>query len=481
MAAWRAAYTQNAASAQRTTPPQGSVLSQSAASAQRVTPPQGLAGVDLETPPGGSPTLTPSPATRDLPPGHPSGPSATQSAAFSPAAPAPPAAPTRDDLPPASPSPEAPAAPPAPSADLAPAPAPSPAAVQAAAPASAPTEDGSAAGTPWTDAGFSPPPGAAPPAAAPPPAAPPPHVPSAPPARPSRPGRFKAPAVVAAMAVVIAAASVGTIMAMSGHGSSPGSHTSAGGSSGPAAATTAAASAAAWVSAQVSPTTGISCDQAMCTMLKAHGYPAKHLNLLSADTTLKTALRTSAVVMVTPATQQLFGSSLVTAWAPAALATFGSGDSAVSVRLAAPSGAAAYEQKARKDQAALATPEAGLTQTKSVTVSGAPAQDLMSGRVDGRLMEAIADAATAEPIDIVDFGNVGTGASAYVPLRYADLRANGSAAGMSEPAYVQALEAGLSGGAGFHPDRTQVLTLRGQQVLRVEFLAPTPFNVLNNP
>jgi hypothetical protein len=52
---------------------------------------------------------------------------------------------------------------------------------------------------------------------------------------------------------------------------------------------------------------------------------------------------------------------------------------------------------------------------------------------------------------------------------------------MSEPAYVRALRAGLSGGAGFRPDRTQVLTLGGQQVLRVEFLAPTPFNVLNNP
>jgi hypothetical protein len=284
------------------------------------------------------------------------------------------------------------------------------------------------------------------------------------------------------LAVVVAAASVGTIMAMGGFGSSSGSRTSAGGSSGrPAAATATEAAAATWVTSQVRPSTVISCDQAMCMMLKAYGYPAKNLRPLSAGTTLKTALKTSAVVMVTPAAQQLFGSSLVTAWAPSALATFGSGGSAVSVRIAAPNGAAAYEQEARKDQTALVSPEAGLTQTKSVTVSGAPAQDLLSGRVDARLMEAIADAATAEPVDIVDFGNVGTGASADVPLRYADLVASGSAVAMSEPAYVQALRAGLSGGAGFRPDRTQVLTLRGQQVLRVEFLAPTPFNVLNNP
>jgi hypothetical protein len=279
------------------------------------------------------------------------------------------------------------------------------------------------------------------------------------------------------MAVVIAAASVGVIMAMAGSGSSHASRTSASASSGPAAAPATGTQAAAWVAAQVSPATVISCDRAMCATLEAHGYPAKNLRPLGAET----ALKKSAVVVVTPAAQQLFGSSLVTAWAPSALATFGSGGSAVSVRIVAPDGAAAYEQEARQDQAVRAASQGSLIQAKSVTASAVAAQDLKSGRVDGRLMEAMADAATAEPIDIVDFGNVGTGSSADVPLRYADLVASGSAAGMSEPAYVQALRAGMSSGAGLRPDRTQLLTLHGQQVLRVEFLAPSAFDVLNSP
>jgi hypothetical protein len=288
---------------------------------------------------------------------------------------------------------------------------------------------------------------------------------------------FRAVLVVSAMAVVIAVASVGVIMAMVRSGSSHASHTATSAPAGrPATATAPETAAAVWVAAQVSRNTVISCDQAMCATLKAHGYPAQNLRPLSVEATLKK----SAVVVVTPAAQQLFGSSLVTAWSPAALATFGSGTSAVSVRIVAPNGAAAYEREAGQDQAARAASEGALTPAKSVAVSGAAAQDLKSGRVDGRLMEAIADAATAEPIDIVDFGNVGTGASADVPLRYADLVASGSAAGMSEPAYVQALRSGMNGGAGLRPDRTELLTLHGQKVLRVEFLAPSPFGVLNS-
>ena len=76
------------------------------------------------------------------------------------------------------------------------------------------------------------------------------------------------------------------------------------------------------------------------------------------------ALKASGVVVVTPVALQLFGSSLVTAWAPAALATFGSGSSTVSVRIVAPDGATAYERAAREDQAVRASSEASLTRSQ---------------------------------------------------------------------------------------------------------------------
>jgi hypothetical protein len=282
------------------------------------------------------------------------------------------------------------------------------------------------------------------------------------------------------MAVVIAVATLGTMMAMSGSKPSTLSHPSGGGTSASTAKTgqPPAGAAAAWVSAQVSPATIVSCDQAMCTALEAHGYPARNLRPLSSASTLKA----SGVVVATPAAQQLFGSSLVTAWAPGVLARFGSGASAISVRIVAPNGAAAYEQGARHDQAARVASETALTQSSSIAASRSAALDLKSGRVDGRLAEAIAEAATAEPIDILDFGNAGTGASAEVPLRYADLAASNSATDMSASEYVQTLQGGMNGSQGVRPDRAQLLTLAGgHQVLRVEFLAPSPFGVLNSP
>jgi hypothetical protein len=270
----------------------------------------------------------------------------------------------------------------------------------------------------------------------------------------------------------VAAGSVGVVIATSG-------------SSGPAhqaglspAAAARQGAAAAWVAGQVDPATVISCDTAMCAALVVHGYPPQNMRKLSSAS----ALQASSVVVVTPAARQLFGSSLVTAWAPDALATFGSGSSAISVRIVAPHGATRYEQAVRKDQAALGSAEGALLQAKSITTSRSAAQDLRSGHVDERLMQAITDAADAQPIDIAAFGNAGSGASPDVPLRYADLVVSDSATGMSVPAYVRALQAGMDGGPGPRPSRTRLLTLAGgQQVLRVEFLAPSPLGVLTSP
>jgi hypothetical protein len=234
---------------------------------------------------------------------------------------------------------------------------------------------------------------------------------------------------------------------------------------------------ASWVTGQVDPATVVSCDPAMCAALVAHHYPSKNVHALGSPS----ALKASSVVVVTPVAVQLFGSSLVTAWAPAALATFGSGSSTVSVRIVAPDGATAYERAAREDQAVRASSEASLTGAKSsITVTGAAARELDSGQVDGRLFEALAAAASVQPIDIVDFGNAGSGASAGVPLRYADLAASNAAVGLSAPAYLQMLRISMGRSPGPRPARTQFLTLRGgQQVVRVEYLAPSQFGVLN--
>ena len=81
----------------------------------------------------------------------------------------------------------------------------------------------------------------------------------------------------------------------------------------------------------------------------------------------------------------------------------------------------------------------------------------------------------------MDFGNAGSGASADVPLRYADLAASNPATGLSVSAYVQALRAGMTDSPSPRPARTQLLAVSGRQVLRVEFLGPSKSGALNNP
>jgi hypothetical protein len=277
---------------------------------------------------------------------------------------------------------------------------------------------------------------------------------------------------------VVAAGAVVAVLVTSGHGAPQPTGSSASGPAAPAAE----AAAVKWVVGQVDPKTVVACDQSTCAALVAHGYAPANLRKL----TTTSALSGSGVVVVTPAARHLFGSSLATAWAPAALATFGAGNSMVSVRIVVPQAdknAATWEQKARQDQAARKNSETALAEnTRTITISGVAQADLQAGRIDGRLMEAIADAAGgAGSISIVQFGNVGLGASPEVPLRYADLAASDPAAVLSTPAYVQALRSAMNGGPGPRPDRTELVTLPGgQRVLRVEFLAPSPFGVLTS-
>jgi hypothetical protein len=84
--------------------------------------------------------------------------------------------------------------------------------------------------------------------------------------------------------------------------------------------------------------------------------------------------------------------------------------------------------------------------------------------------------ASHQPIDILGFGNIGPGASAGIPLRFADLAGNDPAAQMSSSAYAQAVRASLSAvNAQLRPVRTVTAQEGSRTVLRVEFTAPTPF------
>ena len=121
---------------------------------------------------------------------------------------------------------------------------------------------------------------------------------------------------------------------------------------------------AAWVASQVSRAKPISCDPVMCQALRAHGVPAADLLVLKPGG--GDPLR-SRVIVVTAAVTKMVGTEFLTADAPAAIASFGSGSRQVSVRLIYPQGAAAYAAALRQDIAERKTSEITLLENPRVT------------------------------------------------------------------------------------------------------------------
>jgi hypothetical protein len=121
-----------------------------------------------------------------------------------------------------------------------------------------------------------------------------------------------------------------------------------------------------------------------------------------------------------------------------------------------------------------------LLRDRRIAVPAAAAGQLAGGMVDSRLLRALAALARQQPIAIVGFGNTGPGASAGIPLRFADLAENDRAARLSDAAYVGSARAYLSmvrARFGLTPVTT-VVPPHGPSVLRVQVTAPSPFAAL---
>jgi hypothetical protein len=233
--------------------------------------------------------------------------------------------------------------------------------------------------------------------------------------------------------------------------------------------------AASWVTSQLNPDSTVACDPVMCRALRADNYPVGKLVTLGPQSPFPV---TSAVVVVTEAVRELFGTSIGSAFAPAVLTSMGSGAAEVTIRLIAPHGALAYRDQLTAGQAARATYGQTLLQINRIQLSGPAEQELASGQVDARLVVAIASLGGAVPISILEFGNVGSGASAGVPLRYADLATTDSAANQASPAYLRAMQALISQlPSQYRPASSQTIG----HVFRVAFTAPSPLGAISGP
>jgi hypothetical protein len=266
---------------------------------------------------------------------------------------------------------------------------------------------------------------------------------------------------LAALAVVLAGAAA-IAWWLTAVQTSTATRTAAGGTG--TAGTTAAvararAEAAAWIAGQVSASAIIACDPGLCPVLQDRGIaPGRLMPLRAAGGPL------GADVLVTAGSVD---GPLATRYAPARIASFGTGGGQVEVFAVPPGGMAAYQTALRADLAARRSAGSQLLRNPRIRFTGTGAAELRAGRVDTRLLATLAVLASQYSFQVSALGDAAPGA----PVLFREVVITGIGPGRSgalamvhgqEPPYVPA-----------H------VTAVGQTGLSIEFALPSPLGLLS--
>jgi predicted Ser/Thr protein kinase len=295
-------------------------------------------------------------------------------------------------------------------------------------------------------------------------------------ARGSRgPVRWRWRAVALLASVLLAGGAGGLALTLSRHGPSPqrpaGTHAVT--SQKLTAETAARTQAITWILRQVSRAVVVSCDSEVCTELAQQGFP----NLETLGPGSPDPLG-STLVVATAAIRAQFGSRLASVYAPAVIASFGSGNARIEIREIYSGGTHALRAALQADLQVRKISDAQILANSHVTVSAIARAQLLSGAIDPRLPTLIAAITAAYPVRIVDFGDQAPGGGPASLLRSMDLATHVSAAHLAAPAYVSWIQSLVKAQrAQFVPASSELVTLAaGQTVLRIEFAAPSPLS-----
>jgi Protein kinase domain len=299
--------------------------------------------------------------------------------------------------------------------------------------------------------------------------------------RPARHGsrpvwwRRRVPALLAAILLV---ASVGVLaFTLSGRGATSeqltGGHTPV--NQELAAEAAARTQAVTWILQQVSRAAVVSCDPQVCTDLVSRGFPPADLLTLGPTSTDPLG---SDLVIATAAIRAQFGGRLASVYAPAIIASFGSGNARIDIRLVFPGGTAGYRAIQQAALGARKAADAQLLANSQITVSAAARAQLLSGDIDPRLPQLLAIMAHSHPVRIVGFVNQSPGGGPASLLRSVDLATADTAAHLTRAAYLGWMQAFIDAQtAQYSPSWVQQVTLStGQAVLRIGYGAPSPLS-----
>ena len=304
--------------------------------------------------------------------------------------------------------------------------------------------------------------------------------------RPARQGsdrawwRGRAAIATASMVLVAGAGGLALILAQRGPPSQrpaskhPGA-SQAGTSQELAAEAVARTQAVTWILHQVSRAAVVSCDSQVCADLASRDFPSANLLTLGPGSNDPLG---SDLVVATATVRAQYGSRLASVYAPAVIASFGSGNATIDIRSVFPGGTTNYRAVQRAALRARKAADAQLLTNSQIKLSATARAQLRSGDIDPRVPLLIVGMAAAHPVHIVDFGGRSPGGGPASLLRSVDLATADGAAHLTSTAYLAWMH-GFIGvqRAQYRPARSQQVTLpTGEAVLRIGYDAPSPLS-----
>ena len=231
------------------------------------------------------------------------------------------------------------------------------------------------------------------------------------------------------------------------------------------------AAAVAWILHQASPADVVGCDVLVCRDLSHSGFPASSVNQLA---NASNDLLGDTLVVATATIRNQFGSRLDN-WAPAILASFGTGNARIDIRWVYPGGATAYHATMAAALRDRKLTEAGLLTNRNIRLSAAAKAQLRGGQIDPRLAQLIAEVARYHRVRVLGFASGSPGGGPGSLLRWADLATTARGAHLTR-AYLSGMRSIISAQqAEYRPAWVRPVTLPdGQAVLRIGYAAPSP-------
>jgi hypothetical protein len=217
--------------------------------------------------------------------------------------------------------------------------------------------------------------------------------------------------------------------------------------------------AAAWMAGQASGSATIGCYPGQCAVLQDHGVAPSRLVFLSP----KASTPLGASLLVTSSTA---GGPLAARYAPALVASFGSGPDRVEVFAAEPGGAAAYRAALRTDLAARRSAGTQLLHDSRIRFTPPDADRLRAGEVDTRLLATLAALASQYSFRVTSFGDAAPGA----PVLFRGVTVTGIGSGLPAAlAMVRAQD------VPYVPAHATI----SRTELSIEFAVPSPLGLLS--